>query len=508
MRPPMRAININACARPVEVDHRISLHYYYRIADNLLKQASIYREEKNLIDLYIILLRFSSLMCETIPSHRDYQAFNLKEKAIFKKKLWDVINELEKLKPEVQRQVDELNKVHSFQSDGPEGTYSLSPVTKQIFPGPQVEQIRTGSMSALSQKPSSGRSHVVPLDHVQPERQFQKLSISLPYPKEETLSRHSILGPNGLQGQWRGPVTGIRVQYPSSADMTQNEISGLLPDSLNQDVQRSSSAVDQNELEKNSYDMESVLSLDDGRWSTPLEEPHSLSASVVLEEPPPLSIKQLSPPPVLAQVQPEYKAIPPSKVADPRPGPAMSDSGQFQDLHVPVKVLECFLRVAEVNTAKNLETCGVLAGSLKNRIFYVTTLIIPKQKSTSDSCQATNEEEIFEVQDKHSLFTLGWIHTHPTQTCFMSSIDLHNHYSYQVMLPEAIAIVMAPTDTSRKHGIFHLTDPGGMSVMHNCHETGFHPHEEPADGSPIYEHCSHVYMNPNVKFDVVDLRNL
>lgn len=34
------------------------------------------------------------------------------------------------------------------------------------------------------------------------------------YPKEETLSRHSILGPNGLQGnlgQWARPVTGIRV---------------------------------------------------------------------------------------------------------------------------------------------------------------------------------------------------------------------------------------------------------------------------------------------------------
>lgn len=91
--------------------------------------------------------------------------------------------------------------------------------------------------------------------------------------------------------------------------------------------------------------MESVLSLDDGRWSTPLEEPHSLSASVVLEEPPPLSIKQLSPPPVLAQVQPEYKAIPPSKVADPRPGPAMSDSGQYQDLHVVSSIiLTCNLK--------------------------------------------------------------------------------------------------------------------------------------------------------------------
>lgn len=28
----------------------------------------------------------------------------------------------------------------------------------------------------------------------------------------------------------------------------------------------------------------------------------------------------------------------------------------------------------------------------------------------SEQCQTTNEEEIFEVQDKQSLFPLGWIH--------------------------------------------------------------------------------------------------
>lgn len=32
-------------------------------------------------------------------------------------------------------------------------------------------------------------------------------SLTLPYPKEETLSRHSILGPSGLKGQWRPPTS-------------------------------------------------------------------------------------------------------------------------------------------------------------------------------------------------------------------------------------------------------------------------------------------------------------
>lgn len=60
---------------------------------------------------------------------------------------------------------------------------------------------------------------------------------------------------------------------------------------------------------------------------------------------------------------------------------------------------------------------------------------------------------------------------------------------------------------SSPHGIFHLSDPGGVSVIRNCQQRGFHPHEESSDGSPIYEHCSHVYMNAKLKFDVVDLRD-
>ena len=58
----------------------------------------------------------------------------------------------------------------------------------------------------------------------------------------------------------------------------------------------------------------------------------------------------------------------------------------------------------------------------------------------------------------------------------------------------------------RTHGIFRLTTPGGMSVIRHCERRGFHSHEQPADGGPIYKHCTDVYMNPNLKFDVIDLR--
>lgn len=58
----------------------------------------------------------------------------------------------------------------------------------------------------------------------------------------------------------------------------------------------------------------------------------------------------------------------------------------------------------------------------------------------------------------------------------------------------------------RTYGIFRLADPGGVKVIQQCQRRGFHPHEEPPDGGPIYEHCAHVFMNPKLRFDVIDLR--
>lgn len=496
MSSPAKPINMSALTRRINVDNRFSLGYYYRIADTLLKQADVYRGEKNIVDLYFILVRFSSLLSETIPFHRDYQALHPKERAHYKKKLLAVLDELESLKPKFQRRVNELNKTYAEaqlnQLNGRDVTLYGSE-TSSAWPSGYVRGYETKQLQPASQALQSPwkQSNDFQSSTSTPfEKKFANMSLTVPLPKQETLSRHSFLGPNGLRNQWQGPRAETKVSYPSHTDLTPIEDLSLIQGRPNE--------IQAQKNENIGQDMEAILSLVDDRWSQP-------------EEDMPL-IRQPVPPPVLAQVQPEVRSISPSRVADPRPGPAKSSedgirtSCSYQHLHIPVRMMEEFLRVAQKNTAKNLETCAVLAGSLKNRVFHITTLIIPKQESTSDSCQTLNEEEIFEVQDRQSLFTLGWIHTHPTQTCFMSSVDLHTHYSYQVMLPEAVAIVMAPTDSSSPHGIFHLSDPGGVSVIQNCDQRGFHPHEEPADGSPLYEHCSHVYMNPKLRFDVVDLR--
>ncbi|KAH1264357.1 AMSH-like ubiquitin thioesterase 2 [Glycine max] len=326
-------------------------------------------------------------------------------------------------------------------------------------------------------------------------------------------------------------------------------------------------------------------------------------------------------------------------------GDGSSKSDNERDVHISMRLMEDFLDLAKENTEKDLETCGILGAYLEKGTLYLTTLIIPKQESASNSCQATNEEEVFKILNERSLYPVGWIHvclptyfaidsvnvgwvrfgekisiqtnltcqllgskyhqirdetqqltacfdhiyvtsywwskttilirktnvplhtcevavgnilsiylrvgwvrprgldsgligeaypnrpslcwehvlgtgcdiknskltidlvlTHPSQSCFMSSVDLHTQYSYQVMIPEAFAIVLAPNDTSRSCGLFRLTKPEGMNILKNCQETGFHPHKEPDNGSPVYEHCSNVYKNSNLRFEIFDLR--
>ncbi|KAL5748880.1 hypothetical protein ACOSQ2_026177 [Xanthoceras sorbifolium] len=509
MRSSSETINIAASAQILDVDNRIPLRFYYRIADNILKQADIFRAEKNIIDLYVMLLRFSSLVMETIPHHRDYRASLQSNKVYLKKKLLIAVTELEELQPAVQQKISELNRkqtcqVNCWGSTAQNNLLELPSVKNLTLSNyDRTKEVRPATREFEYQGSRSQQLYHVTLV----DDQFRRMSLNLPRPNAETLSRHSILGPNGLYGHWQPPKSDILVKYPNNIDLTPVEIP-----SLHQPIESGPpTKIDCCDIEPEKPSSGSITSTNNEIEIRQAGEPCSMISFETTETPVSVDIiRQPSPPPVIAEVQDLVSALSP-QVSETESHVENSLSDGFDrseplELHISTTLMDNFMRLAKSNTDKNLETCGVLAGSLKNRKFSVTALIIPKQESTSDSCQTTNEEEIFEVQDKQSLFPLGWIHTHPTQSCFMSSIDVHTHYSYQIMLPESVAIVMAPRDSTRKHGIFRLTTPGGMSVIRQCQQRGFHPHDPPPDGGPIYKSCTDVYMNPNLKFEVIDLR--
>ncbi|CAM9366650.1 unnamed protein product [Discosporangium mesarthrocarpum] len=173
---------------------------------------------------------------------------------------------------------------------------------------------------------------------------------------------------------------------------------------------------------------------------------------------------------------------------------------------LPSSVVMDFEEIARPNTLlepDGIETCGILAGRADQDVLRMTTLIIPKQTGSSDQCSTTNEEEMFNYMLTNNLITLGWIHTHPKQDCFLSSVDLHTHCGYQLMLPEAVAIVYAPLDRDKTVGVFHLVDPEGLRLIQACNLKGFHVHPE---NVRIYEDASKVEWSQSDKVVIADLR--
>lgn len=235
-----------------------------------------------------------------------------------------------------------------------------------------------------------------------------------------------------------------------------------------------------------------------------------LPGEPVVDEPPPRPAKVLPGPPVpekdklAGDAGASYSDLNPSTYTF-KPSAYLENGTPLRTVFLPPDLRTHFLKVAAPNTRRNLETLGILCGTLISNAFFISKLLIPQQESTSDTCEAVNEAAIWEFCDSEDLMVLGWIHTHPTQTCFMSSRDLHTHYPYQKMLPESIAIVCAPSKQP-DWGVFRLTDPPGLKTVASCTKTGlFHPHDE----QNIYTDAlrpGHVFEAKGLEFETVDLR--
>ena len=214
------------------------------------------------------------------------------------------------------------------------------------------------------------------------------------------------------------------------------------------------------------------------------------------------------PPAVTAPPQQPPQQQPPQQQPQQQPQPKQ---GALRPLRIPTSLSRVFLQLAAENTARNIETCGILIGKQVQGALVVDRLLVPSQKGTANTCDTTNENEIYEYCDAQQgdALTLGWIHTHPTQTCFLSSVDLHTHCGYQSILDEAVAVVLSPRFLPTQ-GVYRLChpSPSGLKEVQDCRKTGFHPdHQRNGQeaGNGVYEECEHVQWT-NDQIQVVDLR--
>lgn len=208
-------------------------------------------------------------------------------------------------------------------------------------------------------------------------------------------------------------------------------------------------------------------------------------------------------------------ATPPPPPPEPQPMGVLAVANKpvekregLREVQISYDMIKLFMHHVEVNTKKGIESCAVLAGELggEDNVLRVNTLILPPQKGSRDQVEMLNEEVLLEETMEKELIVMGWIHTHPEFQCFLSSIDVHTTLGFQILLEEALAIVIAPKDTKRKCGVFRLSSPGGMDLIRDCPHRGFHTHGPTKTGQPIYEICSHVYINPRLKVKASDRR--
>jgi STAM-binding protein len=107
------------------------------------------------------------------------------------------------------------------------------------------------------------------------------------------------------------------------------------------------------------------------------------------------------------------------------------------------------------NTRSNIETCALLGGRLENdNNISVISLVVPKQTGDANKVEMLNEEEYLFYMLEKDLLCLGWIHSHPQQTCFLSSIDVHTQLGYQVRASAVLAFDGSDSTSHRVHLYF------------------------------------------------------
>lgn len=139
----------------------------------------------------------------------------------------------------------------------------------------------------------------------------------------------------------------------------------------------------------------------------------------------------------------------------------------------PRNLEDAFLDNSEMNTDAGIESCALLCGIIGDDHVRLTHVVFPRQRGTENTVEMIEESALDLYLIDKGLSVLGWIHTHPTQIAFLSSVDLHTQFAHQQLLPEAVAVVCAPRYSCNKW--LRLTGEG-MGIIADCPFRGFHGH--------------------------------
>ncbi|XP_066303861.1 STAM-binding protein-like [Branchiostoma lanceolatum] len=468
-QPSERVRVLSEKAATVTVEDSIAPRMYFRSGVEMVRMATVYHEEGNLEAAFILYMKFITLFVEKLPKHPEYKSAPAKDKQTTKRKLEMVFPVAEKCKKKLTEKYTDDLKEWEIEKQKIEEQIAIERA-KEAERQRQIEEDRRMAESLMEEEKEEIRKES---QEEQYRRMQEQKRLELEREKDRTLEEKAV-PPTVL------PLDGVvPFSKPQSWDDTKGGV--ITTTILGPDTAKLGPAA-------------ANVSTLPGQVNGQVQ-PEQVQPVVPSAPPPAYSPPGGLPPP--KYVPTVDRSTKPASLHDV---PSSNKYG-LRQVVVPQEIMLKFLNLAQPNTVKNIETCGILAGKLKQNSFTITHVLVPKQSGTPDSCTTLSEEELFDYQDKHELITLGWIHTHPTQTAFLSSVDLHTHCSYQLMMPEAIAIVCSPKH--QQTGVFMLTPNHGLNFVASCRQKGFHPHpKEP----PLFEDCSHVKMLTTETVVMVDLR--
>eukprot|EP00743_Colponemidia_sp_Colp-15_P010805 GILK01011948.1.p1 GENE.GILK01011948.1~~GILK01011948.1.p1 ORF type:complete len:462 (+),score=58.35 GILK01011948.1:74-1459(+) len=443
--------NLNRNVTEIACDNSKRLEFYINLAAQLKRQAETFLQTEDLARSYVIVKRYLFLVLRTIPKHNGYSLPQYRE-------------QVSQIKQDASSMLAVLERTRSAL------VQQLSETTEN-----QQEGVAPSGAASLSSAASEDSQKDISKDTKEIQKSLSSTVLSPTSPQKVTNAS--------------APPPSVHANAKSSLSTAQQPFSQLYSRSPGPSTTHTRELPPSHQ---NSY-------------------PSLINNGGVYPAKPVLMMQPIQPASNSTLSHTHPSAPPPKGLPQLRSKP--SSEFTLQKVNVPGSLLDTFAALAKDNTANNIETCGILSGVLHKGEFYISTLLIPKQHATSDTCDTMDEIELFEVQEAKGLMTLGWIHTHPSQTCFLSSVDLHTQCGYQTMLPEAVAIVIAPTDTDKPYGFFRLTTDSnqvdGLHMIQSCPATGFHQHGTPESARHLFEDAAHVVVDwtSSREVELVDLRH-
>ncbi|KAI0150558.1 hypothetical protein GGR57DRAFT_185932 [Xylariaceae sp. FL1272] len=538
---PLSVKEISERADNYQWNANIPLKTWLRTAQTLYQEGNIYLNEGKLSQAYLLYLRYTSLMLDHLRQHPEVLQSKEAKKALKSKfpNVTDVLHHLEKLKPIINDQYEAWHAAQ-LQKQARASKEERDDAEKHPQSAYKQHASRDPALSSASRILDAGQNQDLAIQLAQ--REFKRRDEKKKTARQAGISaqEEQTRRAAGFWHNWTDELADrqaeeeeiFRRQMTSSR---QNYDANLHDYGHQPAVSRKNTLPGLSQSAKQ-YSYPSITK------STPVEyDPQQYRLSTPRPDQPPLPPKkpegyishQLPPlapelpakTPItmgkkLAKPAPsqELPSRPP-KVAEAEPQPVQKQQGvsfkpaaylengsPIRPVFLPRGLRRKFLDIASENTKKGLEMCGILCGTAVNNALFIRCLLIPEQKCTSDTCETVNESAMLDYCLNEDLLVLGWIHTHPTQTCFMSSRDLHTQSGYQVMLPESIAIVCAPK-FEPSYGIFRLTNPPGLPHILECNQSAtFHTHSVDNLYTGAEHPPGHVYEHDNLDWYVEDIR--